>query len=383
VWTVLTGLAATTAAWAQSEQWLQYHTSREGRGYHWLELSTNRPPNVALPKLNAAPWFARWATPLDPKGGRWLCFDRTRKSGPHDRVYFDRNGNGRLDDDSPVNAARRDQYAAYFDPLRLVFKGEDGPITYHLGLQVMKYDDEDVRALAQSAGWYEGMVTVAGKKRRLQLIDANVNGVFNDLAANPSDCDRIMVGEDKENVNERMGERALGRLLELGGQLFAIEVARDGAFVKIKKAESVTLGSVRVPETLSELTAVGENGQFERKPAKGEFTLPAGKYRVHHWSTDRKDGKGVAWKLSGYIYSEAAEFDATADKPFKLDVGEPLHAALQASESKGTVSFSLHLQGQFGESVEIMRGSQRPRAPQLSLASRDGLFRCTNTFEYG
>ena len=107
-WNVLAG-----TAFAQTEQWLEYHTSNDGRAYHPMELTTNPPPGVALPKLNAPPYFARWLTPMDPAGGRWLCLDRTRKSGPYDRLFIDSNGNGRLDDETPIKA-RLDSYNAYF-----------------------------------------------------------------------------------------------------------------------------------------------------------------------------------------------------------------------------------------------------------------------------
>ena len=376
-WTVLAGVALATTASAQPEQWLQYHTSREGKGYTWLDLTTNPPPNLALPKLKAAPYFARWTTPLDPAGGRWLCFDRTRKSGPYDRVYFDRNGNDRLDDDPSEDAVRRDEYYAYFDPLRFVFKGEDGPITYHLSLRFMKYSDNDVNLLAESAGWYEGMVNLAGKKRRIQLIDANVNAVFDDRAPDPTEGDRIQVEDDKD------GGRYLGRLLEVDGQFFQIEIARDGAFVKVKKTENVTLGKVKVPETISELVAVGEPGHFVRQPTNGEFTLPAGKYRLQRWTIDRKDAKGAAWQLSGYSSGDGLEFNVAAAQPVSLDIGEPIYATFQASESKVGIAFSLGLQGRQGETVELMRGTQRPRAPQLILASQDATYRATNNFQYG
>jgi hypothetical protein len=379
-WTVLAGLAVATAASAQQEQWLQYHSGREGRGYTWLDLTTNPPPNVALPKFSAQPYFARWTTPLDPTGGRWLCFDRSRKSGVYDRLYIDQNGKGRLDDEKPVEASRREDYYAYFDTLRLVFKGEDGPLTYHLGLRFMKYSDGDVRLLAQSYCWYEGMINLGAKKQRIQLYDGNVNGVFNDLAGNGRDCDSLQIGGDKENETNH---RLLGRLLELDGECFQIEVARDGAFVKIKKAENLTLGQVRVAKTISAITAVGENGQFIRHPTNGEFALPLGAYFVQDWAIDRKDKQGVSWKLSASTYGEAADFEVVAAQPAMLEVGEPLRAALQATESKGTVNFSLRLQGRYGESVEITRGGQRPRAPRLAVTSRDGSYSITNTFEYG
>jgi len=85
----LAGLLAAATVWAQPEQWLEYHTSDDGRVFHQLELTTNPPPGVALPKLNATPYFARWKTPMDPAGERWLCFDRSHKSGPYDRLFID------------------------------------------------------------------------------------------------------------------------------------------------------------------------------------------------------------------------------------------------------------------------------------------------------
>jgi hypothetical protein len=377
-WAALAGVALTTTALAQPEQWLEYHTSPEGRAYHWLDLTTNPPPNVALPKLNAKPYFARWVTPMDPAGGRWICFDRIRKSGPYDRLFIDNNGDGRLDNKSPMNAVRTDQNMAYFDPARIVFKGEDGPITYHLALRFYKYDNNPAQVLIGSGGWYEGMVDLGGTKRRVLLIDGNVNGTFNDMAPNPSDTDRVQVEGDKA------GERFLGKLLEVDGQLFRIEVARDGAYVKLQKAENVAFGQVRVPENISEVTAFGENGDFARKPAKGEFALPVGKYRVQGWTINRKDDKGAAWTLSGHDFPDAANFEVTADKAAALEIGEPVKAVLQTTEAANNqITFNLRFKGQLGESIEMLREGQRPRGPQLTLTNLDGTFRYTNSFEFG
>src|SRR5208282_1409091 len=101
---MLAGVMLAGTAFAQNEQWLEYHTGTESRAYHSLQLTTNPPPGVALPPLNGRPYFARWLTPMDPAGGRWLCFDRSRKSGPYDRLFIDSNGSGRLDDKAAVTA---------------------------------------------------------------------------------------------------------------------------------------------------------------------------------------------------------------------------------------------------------------------------------------
>jgi hypothetical protein len=374
--TLAVGLFALTAM-AQQEQWLEYHTAPEPRGYRWLELTTNAPPNVAVPKVQSGAYFGRWTNALDASGGRWFCLDRSRKSGPCDRIFFDSNGNGRLDDETPVTTTRREETMAYFEPIKVVFKGEDGPISYHLIVRFYQFSQERAQLLAGAGGWYEGTVTLAGKKHRIELIDNTVNGVFNDQAADPYQCDRVVIDGVKGI------DRYLGRYLEVDGQLLRIEVARDGAFLKAQKAVGVETGTVRVPETISEFTAVGESGHFLRKPEKGEFTLPVGKYRVHGWTIDRKDAKGAAWSLTGSTFAKVAAFEVTADRSLVLNVGEPIRTPLQAIESKGQIAFSLRLVGNLGESVEIMRGKERPRAPQLQVASLASSFRSTNTFEYG
>jgi hypothetical protein len=383
-WSALAVMMATTVL-AQKEQWLDYHIDREGRGYRNLTLTTSPPPDMKLPKLNAKPYFAHWTTPLDP-AGRWLCLDRTKKSGLYDRVYFDTTGNGRLDDKTPVGTWRSDQYSAFFEPVKVVFKGEDGPITYHLVLRFMQYDVGNANLMCSSGGYYAGKVDVGGKKRRIELIDENVNGTFNDRAADMGACDCVRVEGDTTSP------RYLGKMLELDGQFYLAEVARDGAFIKLQKAEDVVLGPVRVPEAITEFVAFGENGHFVRKPAKGEFTLPAGQYRIQQWKIDRKDAKGASWELNGNNFNDSARFEVAAAKPVSLEVGEPMRAVMQiqepstrpgARESTKQVLFSLRFQGRYGEMLDITQGGQRPHGPRLTLTSLDGAYRYTNSFEFG
>ena len=365
------------SALAAPEQWLKYHLSQEGRAYRWVDLTNKAPVGVALPKLDGTAYFARWKTPMDPSGGRWMCFDRTRKAGPWNRIYFDSNGNGRLDDETPHVSKRTDTYSAYFEPVRVVFKGEDGPTTYHLLFRFMKYDENDVRLLTQSGGWYEGSVELAGKRREVKLIDNNVNGVFNDRSLTPDDADRIEIG------NTESGSRYLGRLIEVDDQMLEIEVAKDGAFIKTTPAKDLQFGEVKVPEGITSFAAVGEVGHFIRKPGKGAIKLPVGAYRLYEWSQDRKDDKGVEWGLAGSDFGEAANFTVAADKSAALKIGEPVRVSVDAAESRSEVRFSLKVQGALGETVDITRNGQRPVAPKLVIASADGSYSKTNSFEYG
>lgn len=374
---ILAGALITNVVMAQSEQWLEYHTGGEGLAYHSMELTTNPPPNITVPKTISQPYFARWVTPMDPSGGRWFCLDRTRKSGPYDRIYFDTTGNGRLDD-KKVGDARLESNFAYFPGTRVIFKGEDGPITYHVMFRYYQYEKSPPQLLAMSVGWYEGMVKFEGVKKHIKLIDGNVNGTFNDMAENPYDSDRIQIDGDK------VGERFLGKMLEVDGKFYRIEAARDGAFVKIQKAENVVLGAVHTPENISEFSAFGENGHFVRKPVKGEFTLPTGKYRMVGWEIKRNDDKGAAWSLKGYNFPDTANFEVVADKASELVIGEPVKAELKANEGENRqVNFSLSFVGQQKESIELLRGNERPRGPKLMLATANGALAYTNTFEFG
>jgi hypothetical protein len=370
-------LLAAAAAWAQPEQWLQYHTSNDPRSYHSLELTTNPPPGVALPKLNARPYFARWKTPMDPAGGRWLCFDRSRRSGPYDRLFIDSNGNGRLDDKTPVSG-QLDSNEALFPATPMVFKGEDGPITYHVIFRFYQNENNPPQLLVASGGWYEGMVSFDGVKKRVQLLDGNVNGTFNDMAPDLYDSDRVQVDGDKT------GERFLGRMLEVDEKFFNVEVARDGAFIRVKKAENVTPGPVRMPVNISEFTAFGENGYFVRNSTNGGFTLPVGKYRMVRWTINRKDEKGAAWTLSGYSFPGTANFEVAANGTATLDIGEPVQAVLKANEQADRqITFSLNFVGHQKESIQMLRGNERPAGPKLTLVNADGSVCGTATFEFG
>ncbi len=369
----LLGAFAACAAYAQKEQWLQYHTSREGRGYRWLELTATAPTNVTLPKFAGKPFFARWSSPLDKAAGRWLAIDRSRSSGPYDKLYIDTRGDGKLDGPA-VGLGRSDQYNSYFEPAKVVFKGEDGPITYHLVVRAMQYDGErEPRALASSGGFYSGQVDFGGKKRTIELIDSNVNGTFNDM---PFDADRVQVEGDKA------GERYVGKLLEVDGAFYRVEIARDGAFIKVQKAENVVLGKVRVPESITQFIAWGENGQFFRKPLKGELTLPAGSYRGQDWTIERKDSKGALWNLSG-SFDDTFTFEVAEAKTATLQMAEPIRLELTTRQDGNGIGFNLNFAGAAGESIQVMKGSERPPGPKLILASLDGNYRSTNTFEFG
>jgi hypothetical protein len=366
-----------TSAGAQDEQWLQYHSEREAQriigsmGTVYREITMNKPADVNLPQFKTSQqFFAEWPTPMVKSGRLWMALDRSSEQGKWDRLYIDSNGDGRLDDEDAVVAYQTDQYSTLFGPVKVVFEGEDGPVTYHLNFRFYDYNEQNRRLYIYSGGWYEGEVTVGDQKKYCMLIDYNVNGTFNDKSLQAGASDRIGIG-DKGDQNTGF----VGNYIEVGNVLYRTEIARDGAFIKLAKAEDVKYGNIRVPETITELTVGGENGQFTHKLKDGATTLPVGKYRIDHWQIDRKDDKGKSWTMRGYGFSDRGDFDIKEDAETALEIGEPITAGLEARLNGENYEFSKSLRGSLGEYVTLTAGGQDVRNLwKMKATNGDGTF---------
>ena len=372
-------------AGAQDEQWLQYRSSREAmqiiggvRGLI-LEVTSEEPQGVELPEFKCdAPFFARWSTAMVKAGGLWIAFDRASAYGQYDLLYIDSNGNGHLNDETAITAYRTDRYSAYFGPVKMVFEGEDGPVTYHLNFRFYNYNERNRRLYAYSGGWYEGDITVKGAKKHCTLIDYNVNGTFDDKSLEAHKCDHIRIG--------KKGDRDtcyVGNFIEVDGVLYRPEIARDGAYIKLTKAEDVTFGNIRLPESITEFAAGGENGLFVLKPKKGTGSLPVGQYCIEHWAIERKDDAGSNWKLQGGRFSEKGHFNVTEMQETELSIVEPIISTLEAQNKKGTYYFSQKLKGKLNESIYITLSGKRAPPPKLHIKSKDGTYDQTFDFKYG
>jgi hypothetical protein len=63
----------------------------------------------------------------------------------------------------------------------------------------------------------------------------------------------------------------------------------------------VRFGNVRLPESITEFSASGENGLFTDKPEKGSCSLPVGKYRINDWGISRKDDKTIKVNMPSLV----------------------------------------------------------------------------------
>lgn len=372
------------AASAREEQWLQYRHSRESQailrqiGTQRLEMAESPPEGVNLPELaDKQPVFAKWPTPMVPKGFVWLALVRSSPQGFHNQLYIDSDCDGRLEDEEVIQAYRLGTYSAYFGPVKLVFESNDGPISYHVNLRY--YGREDYKRLyVHAGGWYEGTVTVAGQQMYCVLADHNTNGAFDDSALDAGQADRISVAQkDKPQF------RYTGQYLGLGETLYELQVCRDGAFVVFSPAADVEYGEVGLPKGISSFSAGGPLGQFDRVPEDGSVKLPVGEYRISHWTTERKDDQGHVWQVKGQSFGEQGVFQVSSAKKAELKVGEPLVATLKVNRGSRQYSFNQELKGSLGEQIELLRNGTRPRPPKLHIKDKTGTYERTFSFEYG
>ena len=346
------------------------------------KVVSEKPQGVELPDFKCNdPFFARWPTPMVASGGLWMAFDRQNKLGrPYDLLYIDSNGDGSLADESAIVSYEVDYRSSRrttFGPIKLIFKGEDGPITYHINIEFLNYTGRKYLYI-RAAGWYEGTVTVAGTKKYCVLIDHNANGTFNDKSLNAAECDRIRIGKkgDQDTCY-------VGNFIEIDDVLYRPDIARDGACIKLIKAEDVKFGNIRLPKTITEFSAGGENGLFTLKPEKGTGSLPVGRYRINYWAIERKDEKGKKWKMQGEGFSNKGDFDITEVKEAELSIGEPIISTIELQNRSGTRAFSHNLKGRLGERIELTSDGAQPRAPKLNIKSKDCTYDRTFSFEYG
>lgn len=359
------------------EQWLAYKTvpAEEGIGYLRVEIVTNAPQGVTLPKLPGRAWFGRWPSPIDAHGGRWFCVAEPAQGKAPNLLYFDLNGNNRLDDEQPLRARSSDISSAEFGTFRVRLQTADGPVAYDLWCRAYLSEDNVVVRFG-SAGVYEGLVDFGGRKLRVRLLDENVNGAFNDAWGIGRDRDGIEILSSNTILTR------LGRFVEVDGELYELEVAPDGAYVCVARAGAVPTGTVKVHPEITELVFVGENGMFHRIPTNGSVRLPAGEYAVTYYEVTRKDARGAQWRLEASARTGKFLVNVPADGTVELGAFEPIRLAL-ASIGRGRVNFILDFLGPHDESVTVYRGTERPRPPRLVLTSLNTDYRHTAAFTFG
>jgi hypothetical protein len=153
--------------------------------------------------------------------------------------------------------------------------------------------------------------------------------------------------------------------------------------VKPAAALDSVCGYVRLPEEISRFQADGANGLITIKPDGQAKQLPAGRYRIRFWKTERKDDQGNSWLLTGQYYGQNNYFEIVDGNETRLDVGEPVIATVDARNVGSNYSFNQVIKGRHDEVIELTCNGSRPQPPKLHIRNKDGSYERTFSFQYG
>jgi hypothetical protein len=365
----------TVFAAASQEQWLTYHSIQNAfdsvpRGYGYSKtLSEKTPDGVAIPKfISDKVLYAKWSSPLCEKKEIWMAFDSSKK-GAYDLLYFDTNCNGSLSDEKPIKGTSEWENEISFGPVPIVLAGEDGPVTYHIKINLYTNNtDGRVGITLWPGGWYEGEISIGDKKLKCRLIDQNGDGDFTTQGT-------ILLGNDEQG-------HSVGKYLQYEKKLYQLEVPRDGAYIKLSEAQDVVFADFTVPPNISSVLLDGANGSFLLTPENGKCRIPAGLYRVEEWKVARTDDKGKNWELIGRYMREQVNLDS--NKPGQnIAIGEPVSCKLAVKPVEGTYQFSQSFANASYANIEVQCNKERITAPKLHIRNKDGSYDKTYSLEYG
>jgi len=388
------------------EQWLGYRSARSA--YEHIGSTSGQKPcpqdkapeGVALPAFNdKEPLFALWKVdigkltgPAARDGGLWLALDRSGKGGLYDLLYLDTNGNGSLADEKPI----RDEHAGFewqemiffanFDAVRLALPGDDGTITYHAGFHYQREKTGPHKIYVSANCWYEGVITIAGRRMLCSLIDCNANWRFGERSADRDRSDGYILRpfDPREGPQELVNAAwsPVGQYVLVDGKYYSMETAPDGATVKFTPAK-VPTGTIRPGEGVTSLKVGGPAGTFEIDVRNGVVVVPEDEYVVLSYSITRKDAKGNTWCVREANPFKDKPLTVRAGSETKIEVGEPFAWSVSASsDEQGQYSLRQGLRTRRGDDVRLTCNGDRLPV-KVRITNADKTYDRTFSMEYG
>ena len=345
-----------------------------------------------------------------------------------DRLYFDRNHNGDLTDDKPIDLSTSPR-------VDLKVPVGEQEIDYSIFLAAYgSFGDDDhyVSVSLQAAAYRTGEITLDGKKHRLVLLDFNSNGRFDDAVAIPKDVTMADGGVysqpgDKLWIDPQPmdayywritagSQQYVSKLLNVGGTFYDMKITPAGDKLTLTPA-TVPTGQVTNGNHAFTAVVYNDDGVFLKidggkdRPAR----LPVGDWKLLEYGIDAtgqveqedRDAKAKA-KSSGLLrafakavigsveqsaYTAVSARGTAAYKPVKVRAGQstelpfgpPYRPVVKAGPvQEGVAYLQLEIVGSTGEVCEdlTVRGS-RPKAPRFTIATKDGKEVASGAFEYG
>ncbi len=260
--------------------------------------------------------------PGDAKAGQSSRANKRSPPAPratrYNRLYFDRNRNGDLTDDPPVDGkpsgafGLSSNYAVtVFPVVELKLQAQGTTYDYAFFVRSMSYAARDYRYVQVSlepAVYRHGTITLDGQSHEVFLTDFNANGRFDDAPqmarvqlSEPSDGrvfltqgDILMFGSptlslggmvSPYDVTTVEGRHPLSKLLCLKGRFYEVQVPPSGEQLTLTPTR-LPMGSLRSPHRRFQALLYGELGFVKVVGSDQEIPIPAGQWRIASYTLD-------------------------------------------------------------------------------------------------
>lgn len=350
----------------------------------------------------------------------------------YNHAFFDRNGNGDLTDDPPIDGdVRGYSEGSYFNcsfpaiDVQIESGGRRLPYTLSLRLSgTMPGKDADsrpgsnnlrnIRLLSSPQCAYLGEFALGGTGYRIAICDSTGNGTFDDQASLPEgtrygDGSLYARGDSfyittADRINSSDG-LLFGGFLSLGDRLFTVRVdIPEGRLLLEPRLKDV--GTLELPAPLSSmsmLSASGDDALMLAHTGK-RAAVPADTWRLLSYQLVKTDEWGDEWILQARGSEDAPCVAVSPNGSAALPLGEPLRAsvdipdyALQQAVAKGSLRMSLAILGNAKERISDLRRASgtntqhkmaprdpnRPEAAAYRIIKPDGERVASGSFEYG
>jgi hypothetical protein len=359
----------------------------------------------------------------------------------YDRLYFDRNRNGDLTDDTVIKAQEQPNPGPYsasfrstaFPRVDVTINVDGTKLDYAFLITVYSQGAEDYRYVQVSlnaAAYREGEITLYGKRRHIVVLDFNSNGRFDDPLTvvqsgdgrlYSSSGDQLLVApsssEDSASSFRPTADRfrcPMSKIVSIDRRFYDLEISPAGDKLTLTPS-SAPVGHVTTPHKgLSALMHSGErclriaaNEDEESKP----IPLPEGDWKLVEYTIDRTgykpeeegtQGASLLEALSGALApprsarrpTQVSAQGTTECKPVRvregktvaLPFGPPFKPVVEVAYGAGReeVQLGMSLVGSGGEKCSsLIVDGRQPDGVPFTISTADGDEVVRDTFRFG
>ena len=254
--------------------------------------------------------------------------------------------------------------------------------------------------MAMAGGYMAGEVKLDGQSYRVALVDANLNGRYDDVvslggeASGPNSASDVLAvdlnqdGQFDRSFRQSPETLPLLPMVQVKGTYYSAKPARDGSSIRLEKVQP-QMGAMDVGAADVVMMFFSDSGFHRLAESGGKWKVPAGRYRCVDITWFRKDAAGATWMITdtGNV-GKTENLEVRPGATLAVKVGPPLVARVEAPAETAAGSeadISLVLEGQAGETYAagVEKNGQRMPAPKVRITDEAGKVLAQGNCEFG